>query len=282
MPLAKKPKKETRSEEKPSRKKKGFFRDWADSILWAVVMAVIIRMLFIQAFKIPSGSMEDTLLIGDFLLVNKVEYPRSINGLIRDIPFIGNQIADGIVSKNPSSWARKLIIPGIRKPHRGDILVFRAPHDNKDFIKRCIGVGGDTILIRDKRVFVNGEELFEPFTVRKDPHVLGLDPTALAELQLAGYQRLWEERRFLDLGQHVEFMGMRDQFGPIVVPKGACFMMGDNRDNSNDSRYWGPMPDENVKGRALVIYWSWDTPGYDPAFMFWKKIRWGKLFTPIW
>ena len=280
--MSKKLKKENRSEGKRPQKKKGFFRDWSESILWAVVLAIIIRMLFIQAFKIPSGSMEDTLLIGDFLLVNKVMYPRSVAGLIRDIPFLGNQIADGIVSGNNASWTRKLIIPGIRKPHRGDIIVFRAPHAPMDFIKRCIGVEGDTILIKDKRVFVNRQELLEPYVVHKDPPTLALDSAATAELLLAGYQRLWEERRFLDLGTRRDYMGIRDQFGPIVVPKGNCFMMGDNRDNSNDSRYWGPMPIGNIKGRAMVIYWSWDSPGSDPTYMFWKKIRWGKLFTPIW
>lgn len=280
--MAKKPKKETPSEGKPPRKKKGFVRDWTDSILWAVVMAVIIRMLFIQAFKIPSGSMEDTLLIGDFLLVNKVMYPRSVEGLIRDIPFWGNQIADGMASRKPSSWTGKLVIPGIRRPHRGDILVFRAPHDDKDFIKRCVGVEGDTVLIKDKRVFVNGQELFEPYVVHKDPNVLTLDSLDLLEIQRYGYQRAWEERKFLDLARLVQYQGLRDQFGPVVVPKGNCLMMGDNRDNSNDSRFWGPMPMGNIKGRAMVIYMSWNSEGYDPAFLFWKRIRWGKLFTPIW
>jgi signal peptidase I len=280
--LAKKQQKKPKPEAKPVKKKKGFVRDWTESILWAVVFAVIIRMLFIQAFKIPSGSMENTLLIGDFLLVNKVMYPRSVVGLVRDIPFVGNQIADGVAPHDPSSRARALIIPGIRKPHRGDVIIFRAPHAPMDFIKRCIGVEGDTIRIKDKRVFVNGKEEFEPVAIHRDPNTLVLDSFVTAQLEREGYQHLWETRQFLDKGQLFGYQGLRDQFGPVVVPKGNCFMMGDNRDNSLDSRYWGPMPIENTKGRAVVIYWSWDSPGSDPIYMFWKKIRWGRLFTPIW
>ncbi len=280
--MAKKQVQKVKPAAKPVRKKKGFVQDWTESILWAVVLAVIIRMLFIQAFKIPSGSMENTLLIGDFLLVNKVMYPRSVAGLVRDIPFVGNQIADQIAPGNPSSWERRLIIPGIRMPHRGDIIIFRAPHAPLDYIKRCIGVAGDTILIQDKRVFVDGVEQFEPYAIHIDPNTLRLEPFVAAQLRRDGYQRLWETRQFLELSQMFGYQGIRDQFGPVVVPKGTCFMMGDNRDNSLDSRYWGPMPIENAKGRAVVIYWSWDSAGPDPAYMFWKKIRWGRLFTPIW
>lgn len=236
-------------------KKKSKLRDWGESLLWALALAFVVRSFFIQAFKIPSGSMEDTLLIGDFLLVDKFTYGMKL-------PYIDKQI-----------------LPALRKPKRGDIIVFRAPHDKKDFIKRCIAVPGDTVEIRKKKVYINHELQFEPYRVFKDPNVFDLDSIGLMHLSLLGYDRLWRERKFLSIPGEMPWI--RDNFGPIVIPENTLFMMGDNRDNSSDSRFWGPMPVENIKGKALVIYWSWDSPGFDPAYFFWKKIRWGRLFTLI-
>lgn len=179
-------------------------REYAESILWAVVLAMIIRTCVVQSFKIPSGSMEDTLVIGDCLLVNKFIY-----GI--KVPFTD------------------LRLPRLRDPERGDVIVFRYPEDrSKDFIKRLIGVPGDQIQVRDKRVYVNGSLYQNPHEVHKDPQIM---PRALNQ---------------------------RDNFGPVTVPANAYFVMGDNRDNSYDSRFWGFVPKADLVGRAFIKYWSWD------------------------
>lgn len=170
----------------------------------AVVMALFFRQFAVQAFRIPSSSMEDTLLIGDFLFVNKFIYGAQI-------PFT------------------KLRLPAVRSPERGDIIVFKSPTDGRDFIKRCVAVGGDTLEIRDKKLYINGIEQDEPHARYKAPRVPG--------------------RQY----------GSRDFMPPQVIPDGHIFMMGDNRDNSSDSRFWGPLAVERVKGKAMVIYFSVDT-----------------------
>ena len=164
----------------------------------------MIRAYVIQAFKIPSGSMIPTLLIGDHILVNKFIYGTTI-------PFTDKRI---------------LIL---RNPEKGDIIVFKYPENpKKDFIKRVIATGGDVIEEKNKVVYVNGQALKEPYAVHSDASVRppGNDP--------------------------------RDNFGPIKVPKGKLFMMGDNRDQSYDSRYWGFVDLKEVLGEALIIYWSWN------------------------
>ncbi|MFI5369935.1 MAG: signal peptidase I [Candidatus Eisenbacteria bacterium] len=194
-------------------------REYVEAILWALVLTTFLRTFVIQAFRIPSESMVKTLLVGDFLFVNKFEYGAKI----------------------PFTHVR---LPGVRKPQRGDIIVFQFPQDpSKDFIKRCVAVGGETLQIRDKVVYVNGRPLDEPYVVHSDTTV-----------RPAGFD-------------------YRDNFGPYLVPKGDLFMMGDNRDNSNDSRYWGPLDMDLVKGRAMFLYWSWDGPHFSP--------RWDRLFRVI-
>jgi len=178
-----------------------------------------LRAFVIQAFRIPSESMLDTLLVGDFLFVNRFEYGPKI-------PFTETRL------------------PAVRAPHRGDVIVFQFPQNpSQDFIKRCIATGGQTVQVVDKRVMVDGVELKEPYVRHSDPNIRppGSD--------------------------------VRDNFGPFTVPKGALFMMGDNRDNSNDSRYWGPVEMRLVKGRAMFLYWSWDGATHWP--------RWNRLFQPI-
>lgn len=179
-------------------------REYAESILWAVVLAMIIRTCVVQSFKIPSGSMEDTLVIGDCLLVNKFIY-----GI--KVPFTD------------------LRLPRLRAPERGDVIVFRYPEDrSKDFIKRLIGVPGDRIQVRDKRVYVNGSLYQNPHEMHKDPQIMPRE------------------------------LNQRDNFGPVTVPANAYFVMGDNRDNSYDSRFWGFVPKADLVGRAFIKYWSWD------------------------
>lgn len=184
-------------------KKKSSLRENIEAIALAVILALFIRTFVVQAFKIPSGSMEKTLLIGDHILVNKFIYGVKI-------PII-----------------QKTIIP-IKDPQREDIIVFKYPVDpEKDFIKRVIGVPGDIIEIRDKQVFVNGKAFGKKnYENYNDPNELPAESSH------------------------------RDNYGPITVPPDSLFVMGDNRDNSYDSRFWGFVPLESVKGKAFLIYWS--------------------------
>jgi len=186
-------------------------REYTEALVLAIILTIVIRGLVIQAFRIPTGSMEDTLLVGDFLFVNKMVYGSEI-----DIGYSGNRLF----------YYR---FPSIREPRVGDIIVFRYPDDpTRDFIKRCVAVGGQTVEIRDKVLYVDGHPRDEPFAVHKDPRTLPRETSP------------------------------RDNFGPFVVPQDHLFMMGDNRDNSQDSRFWGALPVNLVKGKAMFLYWSWD------------------------
>jgi signal peptidase I len=197
---------------KPAKSK---LRENVEAIVIAIILALFIRTFVVQAFKIPSGSMEDTLLIGDYILVNKFIY-----GI--KVPFTDYTL-----------------IP-IEQPKRGDVIVFKYPGDpSKDFIKRVVGVGGDTVLIQNKHVYVNGKLLPDKSAIHIDPRIYP-----------PGVQ-------------------IRDNDGPIKVPQGKLFVMGDNRDESNDSRFWGFVDVSAVRGKAFMIYWSWDSENTD--------VRWGRL-----
>ncbi|OAQ21364.1 signal peptidase I [Thermosulfurimonas dismutans] len=186
--------------------------EWVKSIVLALILALFIRTFFVQAYKIPSGSMIPTLLIGDHILVNKFVY--------------------GV--RNP--FNRDLWIKG-RLPKRQEIIVFIYPKNRKlDFIKRVIGLPGDVIEIRNKQVWVNGQPLNEPYVQHTDPKIL---PPELSP---------------------------RDNFGPVKVPPGHLFVMGDNRDESYDSRFWGFVPIRDVKGKAFIIYFSWDPKNFHIRF----------------
>jgi signal peptidase I len=199
--------------------KKSRFREYLEAIAWALALAFIIRTGVVQAFKIPSGSMEDTLLVGDYLLANKFIY-----GI--KLPFVDHRILK------------------IRDPERGDIMVFEFPKNpSQDFIKRVIGVPGDEVSERDKVVYVNGVPYRNPHEVHKDPRILPEDS------------------------------GPRDNFGPVRVPPGSYFVMGDNRDNSYDSRFWGFVKNSEIKGKAFVKYWSWDHDAF--------RARWNRIGTWI-
>ncbi len=185
--------------------KKRLIKEYAEAIITALLLALIIRAYIIQAFKIPSGSMIPTLVIGDHILVTKFIYGTKI-------PFSDKSI---LVFK---------------QPEKGDIIVFKYPEDpKKDFIKRVVATGGDTLEERNKIIYVNGKEVTEPYAYHGDSFVRPRgDP--------------------------------RDNFGPLIVPENKVFVMGDNRDQSFDSRYWGFVDIKAIKGKALIIYWSWD-PG---------------------
>lgn len=192
------------------KKNKSAFRETVEAVIFAFIIALVIRTFVIQAFKIPSGSMIPTLLVGDHLLVNKF-----VLGTPVDVPFTNIHLFH---------------MPGLRDPHHGDVIVFKYPEDpTRDFIKRVIGVGGDTVESRNKVIYVNGRKLVEPYVQHVDSSIKpgGIDP--------------------------------RDNFGPITVPKGDVFVMGDNRDESYDSRYWGFVDDNQILGKAIIIYWSWDS-----------------------
>jgi len=211
---------------------KSALRDWTEALFVAAILALIIRTFVVQAFKIPSGSMEDTLLIGDHLLVNKFIYGLQIPGI------------DG----------RFLTI---REPQRGDIVVFEFPEDRgqsfwkrRDFIKRLIGIPGDTVEIRKKQVFVNGQPFRLPEEVHKDT-------------------TLFEGVSGCDAPTFPRAQWCRDSMPPIKVPPGQYFMMGDNRDRSYDGRFWGFVSNAEIKGLAFIKYWSWDNESFRP--------RWGRL-----
>ena len=185
--------------------RKSTFREYAEAIIVALVLALLIRTFVVQAFKIPSGSMEDTLMIGDHILVNKFIY-----GI--KIPFTSVRLFN------------------LYKPQRGDVVVFIYPLEpSKDFIKRVVAVEGDTVKIVDKKLFINGSAVADPYALYKE------DTVFLAEVQ------------------------PRDNYGPVTVPPGNLFVMGDNRDRSLDSRFWGFVSLEKLRGKAFMIYWSWNS-----------------------
>jgi len=192
---------------------RGFInRENIEALVIAVILALFIRTFIVQAFKIPSGSMEPTLLIGDHLLVNKFIYGITI-------PFTDKKIIE------------------FKKPKQNDVIVFKYPLEpKKDFIKRVIGTEGDKILIKNKKIFINGE-------IYKNNKGVYIDRNLVR--------------------------GPRDNLGPVIVPSNCLFVMGDNRDNSHDSRFWGFVDVNKVKGKAFIIYWSWGS--------FLKNIKWKRI-----
>jgi len=195
--------------------RKTIIKEYTKAIFIAIIIALFIRTFIVQAFKIPSGSMIPTLQIGDWLLVNKFIYGIKI------------------------PLTRKTLIP-VKKPQRGDIVVFIYPMDRtKDFIKRVIGVAGDVIEIRNKKIHINGSPFDDTYGIFTDSLIL---PRS---------------------------MQPRDNFGPVKVPEGHIFAMGDNRDNSYDGRFWGFVNLKDVVGKAFIIYWSWNGEKHN--------IRWNRL-----
>jgi signal peptidase I len=219
--------------------KRGRFhvREYADVVLVAVVFALFVRTFLVQAFVVPSPSMENTVLVGDHLVVNKFVYA-------------------------PHRWAG--ILP-YREVRRGDVFVFKFPEDpRRDFIKRAVAASGDTLEIRDKAVFVNGEKQSEPRALHSE-------------------SRVWPDDRDLP-----DSLRRRDQMPPTRILPETIFAMGDNRDASYDSRFWGPVPAANVKGRALFVYWSLAPPsssappGLKGALTgFLARTRWARTFSVV-
>jgi len=207
-----------------AKQQKSQLQEYVEAILWAVALTFVLRAFVIQAFRIPSESMVKTLLVGDFLFVNKFEYGPKI----------------------PFTHVR---LPGLRKPRRGDVIVFQYPPDpSKDYIKRCIATEGQTIEVRDKDVYVDGRKLVEPYAQHIDPN------------------------------EHPGGLDQRDNMQQFTVPPGYLFMMGDNRDNSYDSRFWGPVAMDLVKGRAMFIYYS---TGGNSWWNYLLSTRFDRMFRPI-
>jgi len=226
---------------------KSTLREYFESIVIAVILALFIRTFVVQAFKIPTGSMENNLLIGDHLLVNKFVLGPSASGL------------------------EKAVLP-LGTIKRGDVVVFKYPEEpERDFIKRIIGLPGDTLQLKQKKVYINGTPLEEPYV-----HFL----------EQPGSGSLSE----------VTSLDVRENYGPVTVPADHYFAMGDNRDNSADSRYWGFLPRDYVKGKALLIYWSYESEredyedtgaanavkGLGSVFAhFFTKTRWDRMLHQI-
>ncbi len=226
--------------------KKSVVREYFESIVIAVILALFVRTWVVQAFKIPTGSMENNLLIGDHLLVNKFTF-------------------------GPTPLAIGRAVLPVRSIRRGDVIVFKYPDEpDRDFIKRVIGLPGETVELRNKKVYVNGKALDEPYV-----HFLTPPSTDY---------------------QEVTSSDVRERFGPVTVPADHYFVMGDNRDNSQDSRYWGFLPRGYVKGKALMIYWSYESGREDyideglltslkrlgsVVTHFFTKTRWERLFHQI-
>ncbi|OPZ68862.1 MAG: Signal peptidase I [bacterium ADurb.Bin478] len=233
---------------------KNIFREYFEAFAVALLAALILRALVIQAFRIPTGSMKDTLLVGDFLLVNKFIYGAATPDYI---PFTKIRLP-------------YYQMPGLKEPERGDIIVFKYPLDESvDYIKRCIGAPGDTLEMRDGLVYVNhrpeGEIRFleKKFDYEEDHYVNYYRVTSPSGKE-------YTIRRY---------DGASPNFPAVVVPPDHLFMMGDNRDNSADSRSWGFMPVRNIRGKALVIYFSWEKN--EPFWNLFKAIRWNRIFGVI-
>ena len=220
---------------KDSKKLYSIILDWSETIYFAAFFASVVMFFFIQAFRIPSASMRNTLIEGDNLFVNKITYGFRL-------PFMKNKLVEFSPIK------------------RGDIIIFRFPAETKeqvncgepqygrDFVKRVIGLPGEKVEIKDRQLFINDELMpradYEVYT----PHILQEPYENLFQDE---YQKLWEDRAL----EHYLGLSLRDSFGPVIVPEGQYLALGDNRDMSCDSRFWGPVPKENIKGKAWFLHW---------------------------
>ncbi len=224
--------------------------EWTKSIFIALLLFVFVRTFMVEAFQIPTASMENTLLVGDFLLVNKMVYGA-------EIPGTGLQL------------------PAFDSPSRGEVVVFEPPPSagqppGTNYVKRIVGVPGDTLEMRGARLYVNGMQVDEPYA--KASRRFGDVPSS---------HFAWQRDYLVNRRRRRPYRPTRDNWGPIAVPEDHYFVLGDNRSNSEDSRYWGFVPRESIKGRPMIVYYSYDRH-LPAAHMPWlTEIRWGRLFHGI-
>ena len=221
-----------------------WFLEWIKSIAVALVVWQVLRIFLVEAFRIPSGSMQNTLLVGDFLFVNKFLYGA-------EVPFIGKHL------------------PAVREPVRGDIIVFDSVEEDLKVVKRLVGIPGDTLQMRDGVLFRNSERVSEPYAVNSDPD-RSEDPLMRARM------RDWQVRHYAG-AVPADYVPDLHDWGPVIVPAESLFVMGDNRDGSYDGRYWGFLPRANVRGRPLLVYFSYDAESWE-SFPFLTEVRWKRLF----
>jgi signal peptidase I len=214
--------------------------EWVKSLGIALLLFMVIRTFVIEAFRIPTGSMETTLLVGDFLLVNKAVYGAQVPGTAVRLPAFG-------------------------EPDRGDVVVFTPPHEpDKNYVKRLVGLPGDTLSMRDKVLFVNGLPVAEPYARHGDP----------MDVHAPGMR--WQVDHLLDPAQRLQYRPSRDNWGPVTVPTGHVFVLGDNRDDSEDSRYWGFVDQTAIKGKPLFVYYSFNPRTLRNAPWL-TEIRWDRI-----
>ena len=206
-----------------------------------VVIFFVTRSFVVEAFKIPTSSMEGTLLAGDFLLVNKAAYGAVIPGL-------------------------GISLPALSEPHRGEVIVFRPPHEpGKHYVKRLLGLPGDTLEMKDKQLFLNGDALDEPYAQHSD-----LDGDAVHP------GMAWQVHYLRKGAPRSTYKPTRDNWGPVVVPVERYFVLGDNRDNSEDSRYWGFVSRKDLEGRPWFVYYSSEPAGVG-GFSILRDVRWERI-----
>jgi signal peptidase I len=220
--------------------------EWTKSILVALAVWFLLRTFLVEAFRIPSGSMENTLLIGDFLFVNKALYGA-------EVPIVGARL------------------PAVREPRRNDILVFDSVEEpGLKVVKRLVGMPGDTLAMEGGELFRNGVKVEEPYVVHTDQ---ARSEDAMQRLKM----REWQLPHLVQR-EAATYKPDLQEWGPIVVPADSFFMMGDNRDSSYDGRYWGFLPRSNVRGRPLLVYFSYDANSWR-SLPFLTAVRWNRLFS---
>jgi signal peptidase I len=213
--------------------------DWLKSLFMGFVLFLVLRTFLIQTFTITSGSMEGTLLVGDFLVLSKSAYGATVPGT-------------------------EFRLPGYTDINRGDIIVFRGHHEPIDLVKRVVGMPGDTLAMRNGILLLNGEPQEESFVRHSDPSGDGTHPWMY-----------WQRDFLVDGLDPAVYRPTRDAWGPLVVPPGEFFVLGDNRDESLDSRYWGFVPAADIKGKAVALYFSYDHAGRGMPFL--RAIRWDRI-----
>ena len=219
-------------------------REWVKSIVVALGIFLVVRAFVVEAFKIPTSSMEGTLLVGDFLLVNKAAYGGRIPGTELDL------------------------FPG-KDPRRGDVVVFHPPHDpHRNYVKRVVGLPSDTLEMREKGLYLNGRPLDEPYARHHDQQGDREHPAME-----------WQSNHLI-AAPPPEYHPTRDNWGPLVVPDDHYFVLGDNRDNSEDSRYWGFVPRDQVRGQPWLVYYS-QAPIGATRTPWYRRVRWGRLGTVV-